>query len=81
MAELQSKALSQAQLDQTPTADDRERLPAYLRRLGALDQQRQYRGSTRHTGYQERSARLALRDLLDANSEFYLGIDWYLSRR
>ncbi len=47
IAELLSKALSQAQLDQPLTAEDRDRLLAYLRRLGALDQQRQYRGSSR----------------------------------
>ena len=47
IAELLSKALSQAQLDQPLTAEDRDRVLAYLRRLGALDQQRQYRGSSR----------------------------------
>jgi monoamine oxidase len=76
LAELLSKSLSQAQLDQPLTTDDRDRLLAYLRRLGALDQQRQYRGSPRRSGYQERSAPLALRDLLGANFDFYLGIDW-----
>jgi len=76
IAELLSKSLSQAQLDQPLTTDDRERLLAYLRRFGALDQQRQYRGSPRRSGYQERSTPLALRDLLGANVDFYLGIDW-----
>ena len=76
IAELLSKALSQAQLDQPLTTDDREKLLAYLRRLGALDQQRQYRGSPRRSGYQERSAPLPLHDLLGANFDFYLGIDW-----
>ena len=52
IAELLSKALSQAQLDQPLTAEDRDRLLAYLRRLGALDQQRQYRGSPRRSGYE-----------------------------
>jgi monoamine oxidase len=52
-----SKALSQTQLDQPLSTDDRERLLAYLRRFGALDQQRQYRGSPRRSGYHERSAR------------------------
>jgi monoamine oxidase len=49
-----------------------------LRRLGALDEQRQYRGAPRRGGYdQERqSAPLPLRDLLGANFDFYLGIDW-----
>ena len=51
IAELLSKALSQAQLDQPMTNDDRERLLAYLRRLGALDQQRHYRGSRRRGGH------------------------------
>ena len=76
IAEFLSKALSQAQLDQPLTTEDRDRLLAYLRRLGALDQQRQYRGSPRRSGYQERSAPLALRDLLGGNFDFYLGIDW-----
>ena len=78
IAELLSKALSQAQLDQPLTQADRDRLLAYLRRLGALDQQRQYRGSPRRAGYGEpqSSAPLPLRDLLGANYDFYLGIDW-----
>jgi monoamine oxidase len=76
IAELLSKSLSQTQLDQPLTAEDREKLLAYLRRLGALDQQRQYRGSPRRSGYHERSEPLALRDLLGANFDFYLGIDW-----
>ena len=78
IAELLSKALSQAQLDQPLTNEDRDRLLAYLRRLGALDQQRQYRGSPRRGGYgpERQSAPLPLRDLLGANFDFYLGIDW-----
>jgi monoamine oxidase len=78
IAELLSKALSQAQLDQPLTNEDRDRLLAYLRRLGALDQQRQYRGSPRRAGYdQVRTAGpLPLGDLLGANFDFYLGIDW-----
>ena len=78
IAELLSKALSQTQLDQPLTTDDRDRLLAYLRRLGALDQQRQYRGSPRRSGYdpQQRSAPFPLRDLLGANIDFYIGIDW-----
>ena len=47
IAELLSKALSQAQLDQPLTAQDRDAVLAYLRGLGALDEQRQYRGSAR----------------------------------
>jgi monoamine oxidase len=76
IAELLSKALSQAQLDQPLTTEDRDKLLAYLRRLGALDQQRQYRGSPRRSGYSERSEPLPLRDLLGANYDFYIGIDW-----
>src|SRR5687767_6505655 len=66
IAELLSKALSQAQLDQPLTNEDRDKLLAYLRRLGALDQQRQYRGSPRRSGYgpERRSAPLPLADLL-----------------
>jgi monoamine oxidase len=76
VAELLSKALSQSQLDQPLTAEDRERLLAYLRRLGALDQQRLYSGSPRRSGYQERTPPLPLHDLLGANFDFALGIDW-----
>jgi monoamine oxidase len=76
VAELLSKSLSQTQLDQPLTTEDRDRLLAYLRRFGALDQQRQYRGSPRRSGYEERTTPLPLRDLLGANYDFYLGIDW-----
>jgi monoamine oxidase len=78
IAELLSKALSQTQLDEPLTTEDRDRLLAYLRRLGALDQQRQYRGSPRRSGYnqEQRTAPLPLRDLLGANFDFYVGIDW-----
>ena len=76
IAELLSKSLSQAQLDQPLTTEDRDRLLAYLRRLGVLDQQRQYRGSPRRSGYGERSAPIPLRELLGANFDFYVGIDW-----
>jgi len=76
IAELLSKSLSQSALDQPLTTDDRDKLLAYLRRLGALDQQRQYRGSARRSGYEERSAPLPLADLLGANYDFYLGVDW-----
>jgi monoamine oxidase len=76
IAELLSKALLQAQLDQPLTTEDRDRLLAYLRQLGALDQQRQYRGSPRRSGYEERSAPLSLHDLLGGNFNFQLGIDW-----
>ena len=76
VAEFLSKALSQAQLDQPLTNEDRERLLAYLRRAGALDAQRQYRGSPRRSGYDQQSEPLSLRDLLGANFDFALGIDW-----
>src|SRR5687767_1877159 len=79
IAELLSKALSQAQLDQPLSAEDRDRVLAYLRRLGALDQQRQYRGSPRRgPGDQGRpSAPLALRDLFGGIPEFYVQTDWF----
>ena len=76
IAELLSTSLSQPQLDQPLTPEDRERLLAYLRRLGALDQQRQYRGSPRRSGYEQRSAPLSFPDLLGANFDFYVRIDW-----
>jgi monoamine oxidase len=76
IAELLSKALSQAQLDLPMTTADREKLLAYLRRLGALDQQRQYRGSPRRSGYEQPSTPIPLSELLGANFDFYLGIDW-----
>jgi monoamine oxidase len=79
IAELLSKALPQAQLDQPLTAEDRDRLLAYLRRLGALDQRGQYRGSPRR-GPDEQgrpSAPLALRDLFSGIPEFYVQTDWY----
>jgi len=76
IAELLSKALSQAQLDQPLTAEDRDRLLAYLRQLGALDQQGQYHGSPRRAGYNQPSAPLSLHDLLGGNFNFQLGIDW-----
>jgi monoamine oxidase len=79
IAELLSKALSQAQLDQPLTAEDRDRVLAYLRRLGALDQQRQYRGSMRRgPGEQGRpSEPLALRDLFGGIPDFYVQTDFF----
>jgi monoamine oxidase len=79
IAELLSKALSQAQLDQPLTAEDRDRVLAYLRRLGALDQQRQYRGSPRRGPDDQGrpSAPLALRDLFSGIPDFYVQSDWY----
>ena len=78
IAELLSKALSQAQLDQPLTAEDRDRLLAYLRRLGALDQQRRYRGSSRRgpDAQGRPSAPLALRDLFGGIPDFYVQTDW-----
>jgi monoamine oxidase len=76
IAELLSKSLSQSQLDQPLTTEDRDRLLAYLRRFGELDQQRSYRGSPRRSGYEQRSEPIPLRDLLGANYDFALGIDW-----
>ena len=79
IAELLSKALSQSQLDQPLTAEDRDRLLTYLRRLGALDQQRQYRGSSRRgPGQQGRpSEPLALRELVTGIPDFYVQTDWF----
>ena len=73
IAELLSKALSQSQLDQPLTAEDRDRLLAYLRGLGALDAGGQYRGSARRGG----GAPLSLRDLVNGIPGFYVQTDWY----
>ena len=78
IAELLSKALSQAQLDGPLTTADREKVLAYLRDLGALDQQRQYRGSPRR-GPEEGgppSAPLPLGDLFHGIPDFYVQTDW-----
>src|SRR5688500_5364420 len=79
LAELLSKSLSQAQLDQPLTAEDRDRVLTYLRRLGALDQQRQYRGSSRRGPDDQGrpSAPLALGDLFGGIPSFYVQTDWY----
>jgi monoamine oxidase len=78
IAELLSKALSQVSLDQPLTDTDRDRLLAYLRRLGALDQQRRYRGSSRRgpDGQGRPSQPLALGELLGI-PDFYVQTDWY----
>src|SRR5688500_9111709 len=79
LAELLSKSLSQAQLDQPLTVEDRDRVLAYLRQLGALDQQRQYRGSPRR-GLDDQgrpSAPLSLGDLFGGIPSFYVQTDWY----
>ena len=46
VAELLSKAISESALNETVTAEDRERLLEYLRSMGALDESRRYRGSS-----------------------------------
>ena len=79
IAELLSKALSQAQLDQPLTAADRDRVLAYLRRLGALDQGGQYRGSFRRGPDDQGrpSAPLVLSDLFGGIPDFYVQTDWF----
>ena len=72
IAELLSKTLSQAQLDQPLTSEDRDRLLAYLRSLGALDQRGEYRGSSRRGT----AAPLPLRDLVSGIPGFYVQTDW-----
>ena len=72
LAELLSKSLSQAQLDQPLTAEDRDRVLAYLRSLGALDETGQYRGSSRRGA----DAPLAMRDLFGGIPGFYVQTDW-----
>ena len=78
IAELLSKALSQPQLDQAFTAEDRDRVLAYLRGLGALDERRQYRGSSRRGGEAVggAAAPLALHDLFSGIPPFYVQTDW-----
>ena len=78
IAELLSKALSQSQLDQPLTAEDRDRVLTYLRRLGALDERGQYRGSSRrgpNTGGGG-AAPVPLRDLFGGIPDFYVQTDW-----
>jgi monoamine oxidase len=78
IAELLSKALSQPALDRPLTVEDRDRVLAYLRNLGALDETRQYRGSERR-GLDERgrpSAPLALGELFGGIPDFYVQTDW-----
>jgi monoamine oxidase len=75
VAELLSKALSQGDLDQPLTNDDRDRLLDYLRRAGALDERRQYRGSSRR-GDDVADRPFALGDLLGSNVGQYLQLDY-----
>jgi monoamine oxidase len=79
IAELLSKALSQAQLDQPLTAEDRDRVLAYLRRLGALDQQARYRGSSRRGpgGDGRPTVPVPLRDLFAGIPDYYVQTDWF----
>ncbi len=72
IAELLSKSLSQAQLDQPLTAEDRDRVLAYLRSLGALTETGQYRGSSRRGA----DAPVAMRDLFGGIPGFYVQTDW-----
>jgi monoamine oxidase len=72
IAELLSKSLSQAQLDRPLTAEDRDRVLAYLRSLGALTESGQYRGSSRRGG----AAPVALGDLFGGIPGFYVQTDW-----
>jgi monoamine oxidase len=72
LAELLSKSLSQTQLDQPLTAEDRDRVLAYLRSLGALSETGQYRGSSRRGT----EAPVALRDLFGGIPGFYVQTDW-----
>ena len=78
IAELLSKALSQTQLDQPMSAEDRDRVLTYLRRLGALDEKRQYRGSSRRgpDAQGRPSAPVPLRDLFSGIPDFYVQTDW-----
>jgi monoamine oxidase len=78
IAELLSKALSQTQLDQPLTAEDRDRVLAYLRGLGALDERRQYMGSSRRgvDAAGRPTAPVALRDLFSGIPPFYVQTDW-----
>jgi monoamine oxidase len=79
IAELLSKALSQAQLDQPLTTEDRDRVLAYLRSLGALDQRGEYRGSFRRgpDAQGRPSAPMALRDLFGGIPGFYVQTDFF----
>ena len=72
IAELLSKALSQAQLDLPLSTEDRDRVLTYLRNLGALDERRQDRGSERRG---DGSTPLALRDLFSGIPDFYVQTD------
>jgi monoamine oxidase len=72
IAELLSKSLSQAQLDQPLTAQDRDRVLAYLRSLGALSEKGQYRGSSRRGA----EPPVPLAELFGGIPGFYVQTDW-----
>ena len=72
IAELLSKALSPARLDQPLTKEDLDRVLAYLRGLGALTQDGKYQGSDRRGA----GTPLALRDLFSGIPGFYVQTDW-----
>jgi monoamine oxidase len=78
VAELLSKAVSQAELDLPLTKEDREALLDYLRRAGALDEGGRYRSSGRRGEDDEHrpTPALALRDLLNSKVGNYLGLDY-----
>ncbi len=72
IAELLNKSLSQSQLDQPMTAEDRDRVLAYLRALGALDERGHYRGSSRRGG----STPVGMPELFAGIPTFYVQTDW-----
>lgn len=78
IAELASKAVSQPQLDRPMTEEDRDRVVAFLRGLGALDERRQYRGSARRGVDADGRpvAPLPLSDLFGGIPSFYVQTDW-----
>ena len=79
IAELLSKALSQTQLDHPLTAEDRDRVVAYLRSLGALGPNGQYRGSFRRgpDARGRQTAPLALGELFAGIPGFYVQTDYF----
>lgn len=78
LAELLSKSLSQAKLDQPLTKEDLDRVLAYLRGLGALGENKQYLGSYRRgVDAQGRpTAPLPLHDLFGGIPPFYVQTDY-----
>ena len=72
IAELLSKSLSQVALDRPMTTEDRDRVLAYLRSLGALDERGAYRGSSRRGD----GAPPPLGDLFAGIPGFYVQTDW-----